>query len=214
MEPKRRTCFRSRILYFGKRTDSVHLGNCTIVSSSRLSPTASFRIHMSHQDPSGDQTWPVRMFRRPPRPLLWGAPRDHATRRVIRMSRLSSPTQSSPSRARNKSARPPRRAGPRSRSKRSAVLRRGRPLAYMRQPPQGDAAPDPAALASSSSRCNRRRQGGIVISNLVGSAPAAIGRVLSGGLSCVLFWSQSAPLSLVGSRSRLFSDKTKVFSWR
>ena len=28
-----------------------------------FSRTASFRIHMTHQDSSGDQEWPVRMFR-------------------------------------------------------------------------------------------------------------------------------------------------------
>ena len=96
-----------------------------------------------------------------------------------------------------------------------AVLRYRCPLAYMRRPPQqADAAPDLAASASSSSRCNRRRQGGIVITGLVGSAPAAIDRVLSGGRSCVLFWSQSAPLRLVGSRSRLFPDKSKLSSRR
>ena len=96
-----------------------------------------------------------------------------------------------------------------------AFLRRRGPLAYMRRPPQqADAAPDLAASASSSSRCNRRRQGGIVITGLVGSAPAAIGRVLSGDRSCVLFWSQSAPLCLVGSRSRLFPGKSKLSSRR
>ena len=96
-----------------------------------------------------------------------------------------------------------------------AVLRRRCPLAYMRRPPQqADAAPDLAAPASSSSRCNRRRQGDIVISSLVGSAPAAIDRVLSGYRYCVLFWSQSAPLRLVGSRSRLFPDKSKLSSRR
>ena len=38
---------------------------------------------MTHPDSSGDQEWPVRMFRKPPRPLLWGAPPDHATIRMI-----------------------------------------------------------------------------------------------------------------------------------
>ena len=48
--------FRSRFSDFGKRTVPVHLDNFTIASSSHLSPTASFRIHMIHQDSSGDQS--------------------------------------------------------------------------------------------------------------------------------------------------------------
>ena len=35
-----------------------------------------------------------------------------------------------------------------------------------------------------------------------------------GDRACVLFWSQSAPLRLVGSRSRLFPDKSKLSSRR
>ena len=37
--------------------------------------TASFRIHMIHQDSSGDQVWPARV-EEIPRPLLLGASRD------------------------------------------------------------------------------------------------------------------------------------------
>ena len=47
-----------------------------MISGGLAAPTASFRIHMIHLDSSGDQEWPARMFRRSPRPLLWGASRD------------------------------------------------------------------------------------------------------------------------------------------